>query len=240
MPNRPMWGTRPMLAAAACFGLAVADEAPGRWSGCCPSGDVMEFYNNDEWLAAVGAYTTIDFTGHVAGEIINVQYSGIGVVFTDGTDRFFHAPGGFHDDWGVDGNGNSTVVFDTPRYWIGVEHPGTLRIDLYLDGELVYENPCCFFGGGGVGFFGGVISAVPFDTAVLKDLFKFDDAEYDDLHFGPAVCPGDLDNDGVVGPPDIGFLLDTWGTDGPADLDADGITGMGDLLDLLARWGACG
>ncbi len=46
---------------------------------------------------------------------------------------------------------------------------------------------------------------------------------------GPDPCPWDLNNDGVVGPPDLAALLAGWGNPyGPADLAA-----------LLAAWGPC-
>jgi hypothetical protein len=71
------------------------------------------------------------------------------------------------------------------------------------------------------------------------DLPKSFEAEIDDLHFGPAVCLGDLDADGAVGITDLLSLLWAWGTDGPADLDGSGAVAVGDLLALLGAWGPC-
>jgi hypothetical protein len=57
---------------------------------------------------------------------------------------------------------------------------------------------------------------------------------------GPAVCPADLDGDGVVGFDDLVLLLGAWGTDAPsADLDGDGTVGITDLIQMLANWGLC-
>ena len=56
-------------------------------------------------------------------------------------------------------------------------------------------------------------------------------------------CIGDLNGDGVVGPPDLGILLAVWGTDGgdivAADINGDGTVNASDLGPLLGAWGAC-
>ena len=55
-----------------------------------------------------------------------------------------------------------------------------------------------------------------------------------------APCPGDLDDDSVVGSGDLAVVLAAWGqTESPADLDEDTVVGAGDLAVLLAAWGAC-
>ena len=87
------------------FLLAVAGSAHA---------GVMEFIEKEKWIAAVGDFTTIGFTGFVDGEFITEQYADIGVHFTDGNDTFFFSPGFLNDSWGVDGSGPSTFVFDTP------------------------------------------------------------------------------------------------------------------------------
>ncbi|MDC0992047.1 hypothetical protein OAR33_00580 [bacterium] len=56
-------------------------------------------------------------------------------------------------------------------------------------------------------------------------------------------CIGDLNGDGVVGPPDLGILLAVWGTDGGdivgADINGDGTVNASDLGPLLGAWGVC-
>jgi hypothetical protein len=55
-------------------------------------------------------------------------------------------------------------------------------------------------------------------------------------------CIGDLNGDGVVGPPDLGILLAVWGTDGApngADINGDGVVNASDLGPLLVAWGPC-
>ena len=51
-------------------------------------------------------------------------------------------------------------------------------------------------------------------------------------------CPGDFDGDGEVAAPDLGTLLNLWGT-AVADLNADGDTNAQDLAIMLSAWGPC-
>jgi hypothetical protein len=53
----------------------------------------------------------------------------------------------------------------------------------------------------------------------------------------PAVF-GDLDGDGMVGPPDLAILLDAWGSNPGhvADLNNDDVVDVRDLLLLLSAW----
>ena len=148
---------------------------------------VVEFFDQEEWKAAVGDFTTIDFTGFAQGTFITDQYADLGILFTDGNDSIFPSEPAFpNDGWGLDGNGNISVAFDTPQAWIGVDFPGALQIELFTGGRLIYTSS--IFGVGGVGFFAGLVSSELFDTAVLIDPIGVD-AEIDDLHFGVPV-PG--------------------------------------------------
>ena len=58
------------------------------------------------------------------------------------------------------------------------------------------------------------------------------------VFFG-APCLGDLDNNGVVGAPDLARLLSGWGGSGSADLDGNGDVGASDLAIMLSAWGPC-
>ena len=58
------------------------------------------------------------------------------------------------------------------------------------------------------------------------------------------ACPGDLNDDGVVGIHDLLIVLDAWGpcadpAECPADLSMNGQVSINDLLVVLANWGAC-
>ena len=54
-------------------------------------------------------------------------------------------------------------------------------------------------------------------------------------------CPGDFNDNGMVGSGDLIFLLGAWGENPghPADLDGDGNVGAADLIELLGNWGPC-
>ena len=48
--------------------------------------------------------------------------------------------------------------------------------------------------------------------------------------------PADIDQDGTVGPADLGALLNAWGTPN-ADLDGNGTTDAADMAIMLSVWG---
>ena len=149
---------------------------------------VVEFFDRDEWVKAVGEgnFLTVDFTGFPDGIFITDQYADLGILFTDGNDSIFLNDGAFPNDGaGLDGFGNISVSFDTPQAWIGVDFPGFLSIELFSGGRLFYTSSIA--GGGGVGFFFGLISSELFDAAGLID--PGGDAFIDDLHFG-VPAPG--------------------------------------------------
>ncbi|MDY7110198.1 MAG: hypothetical protein SYC29_16325 [Planctomycetota bacterium] len=146
--------------------------------------DIVEYRDKEEWEAAGGSWSTADFTGFAMGTPIDEQYARIGVHFVDGYD--FVVVGWdtyLNDGAGLDGNEYVDLVFDAPMSSIAADFPGTLRIDLYYEGEFLYQSS--YFGGSGVGWFGGLVSTEPFDRAVLSDYD--DNVAIDDLHFGPPI-----------------------------------------------------
>ncbi len=55
---------------------------------------------------------------------------------------------------------------------------------------------------------------------------------------GTAICPGDLNGDGMINGSDLATLLANWGGSlSIADLNGDGIVNGTDLAGLLAAWG---
>ncbi len=201
-------------------------------------GDVLEFHDKDAWIAAVGEFTTIDFTGFPLGTPITDQYADLGALFTSGADFILCCDFGTfpNDGAGLDGNDGIELMFDSPQAWIATDHPGQLAFALFRNGELFFTSG--LFGSGGVGFFGGLISSQLFDTAVIWDPIN-NSVDLDDLHFGVPACPADLDGDLTVAVPDLLTLLAAWGTNpgGPPDFDGDGSVDVPDLLALLANWG---
>ena len=211
------------------------------------SADVQEFTDKDEWIDAVGAFTTIDFTGFPAGTWITDQYADFGILFTDGDDWIHNTCSYVNDCWGLVGGGSNnqiTLAFDTPQLWIGVDYPGAMKFELFSEGRLIYTSSD--FGVNGTGHFAGLLSTSLFDGAVLSDWVD-GFVSIDDLHFGapaPGKCAWDLDGNGSVGVPDLLSLLGSWGPcppkgDCPADFDNSGDVGVSDFLELLGNWGPC-
>ncbi|MCH8164454.1 MAG: hypothetical protein IH889_02490 [Planctomycetes bacterium] len=155
------------------------------WTVNVTQAGIVEFFDYEEWQAAVGRFETIPFTGFPQGTFITDQYADLGILFTDGNDSIAFAGSFINDGVGLDGNGNISMSFDTPQAWIGVDFPGFLSIELFSAGKLIHTAE---FGSAGVGNFGGLISSKLFDAAVLIDPLGRD-AEIDDLHFGIPAPP---------------------------------------------------
>lgn len=170
------WTDR-VLAVVACWAAANGAHA-----------GVTTFTDKDQWTAAVGNFTTIDFTGFQSGTFITDQYAELGVLLTDGDDFVEGSdPVIFpNDGWGMNGIHDITVVFDSPQRYIAVDYPGFIRFELFQQGTLI--NTITFPGFGGFGNFAGLISLEPFDSAVLIDWIGIA-AEIDDLHFGVPAPP---------------------------------------------------
>lgn len=147
-------------------------------------GGVVEFDDKAAWIAAVGTFRTVDFTKFPVNTFVTDQYADFGVLFTDGDDVISFGETVYPEDgFGLDGNGNITLSFDTPQAWIAADFAGRLRIELYSDGQLSYTTDI-FAVAGGYGNFGGLISTDLFDMAVLMDVPAEFEAEIDNLYFG--------------------------------------------------------
>jgi len=146
---------------------------------------VQEFTDKDEWIDAVGDFTTIDFTGFAEGTFITDQYADLGVLFTDGNDTI-QEWGGFIDGHGLRGSDTITIAFDSPQAYIAVDYPGGMKFDLFSNGRLIYTSSN--FGLGGAGNFAGLLSTDLFDGALLYD-WILGGVFIDDLHFG-VPTPG--------------------------------------------------
>jgi hypothetical protein len=146
---------------------------------------MIEFEDRSAWEAAIGDYTTVDFTGFDAGTVITTQCSDLGITFTDGF-YLIQASGLAYpnDGWGLDGNGNVTVRFEEPQSWFAAEFPGLLRFWLYREDELVYTTTT--LPTGAIDNFLGVVFPETFDRIYLDG---FGPAHMDDLLFGAPV-PG--------------------------------------------------
>ena len=148
--------------------------------------EVIEFRDKDEWIAAVGDYTTIDFTGYTHGERITDQYRDLGVLFTDCYVTFDFFWGAYpNDGWGVDGNSGIHLEFDEPQLWLATDFPGVMQFELYSEGELIYAG--LEFGD----WFVGLLSDIAFDEVLIYEDVPGGNVNVDDLHFG-VPAPGAL------------------------------------------------
>ena len=170
------------------IGLIAAAMLAWVGNGQVSGGFVEEFTNKDEWIAAVGRFTTIGFTGFPDGTFITDQYADLGVLFTDGFDNIACCSKNTfpNDGAGLDGHSAIHLSFDSPQAWIAVHFPGAVKFELFSGGDLIYTSSN--FGGGGTGFFAGLLSSDLFDAVVLSDPFV-GDVFIDDLHFGVPAPP---------------------------------------------------
>lgn len=151
-------------------------------------GGFIEFLDDEAgWLAAAGRFTTITFTELPKNTIVTDHYADLGILFTDANDNIDFGGAFVNDLWGLDGNGDINVVFDTPQAWIAVDFPGAIAFQLFRNGELIYSGG---WGPSGFGHFFGIVSTTElFDAARIID--PLGQAEIDDLHFG-VPAPGAL------------------------------------------------
>jgi hypothetical protein len=147
----------------------------------------IEFTDRDEWFAAVGEFTTIDFTGFPDGTLITEQFASSGVHFTDSNDTSLVWDSFLNDGFGLEGNPSMRILFDTPQANIAVDFLWHVELNLFSQGILLHSS---LFLGGGLGHFGGVISDELFDEVLITDP-GFGGAFIDDLHFG-VPAPGAL------------------------------------------------
>ena len=160
------------------------------------------FFEKAEWEAAVGDYTTIDFTGFEDGEPLSDQYADLGVTAATSNAAFRRAPSIFPSDWwGVSSTFGPGInlAFDTPQRWIAADYPGAVAFRLFMDD--VFLDEVQFFGGG-TGFFGGLVFDHEFNRVEMVDVTD-GIVSVDNLYFGvPAPgAIGLLTLTLLVGPP---------------------------------------
>ena len=216
------------------FKLVPNDGATGDWFGISVaiSGDI----------AIVGSYQDGD----------NGTNSGSAYLFdtTTGQQLFKLLPndGAAGDDFGLsvaisgttaivgarwdDDNGNasgSAYLFDTTT---GLQIAKLLPNDSAVGDEFGRSVAICGPPGNEVAIVG---AALDDDNGSLSGSAYLFDASF---------CPWDIDDNEVVGVPDLLSLLGSWGPcppkmDCPADFDNSGDVGVKDLLSLLGNWGPC-
>src|SRR5262249_55753472 len=127
-------------------GLAIA------LSTAAASASIVNYNGDfDGWKTAVAqSFTTCDFTGFPLLTIIDDEYSGLGVLFTDpGPNFVLNNPTYFpQDGWGIDSNGYVEVKFTQGlMHAIGGHVPGSPIIQLFLgDVMIAYGQPSILVG----------------------------------------------------------------------------------------------
>ncbi|MCH8150792.1 MAG: hypothetical protein IH830_00280 [Planctomycetes bacterium] len=171
------------------IGLIAAAIMACPGNGQALGGFVEEFTDKDEWIAAVGRFTTIDFTGFPDGTPITDQYADLGVLFVGGTEHIFLSDFLFPNDGaGLRGPFTNIVTqFDEPQLWIAVDFPGLIQFELFSGGNLIYTSSVF---DDILGPFAGLLSTQPFDMVVLDNPADLSVA-IDDLFFG-VPGPGGL------------------------------------------------
>jgi hypothetical protein len=151
---------------------------------------VTEFHDRASWQAAVGDFMTITFTEIPVNVFVTDQYAHLGVIFTDGNDYTDASSVYVNDGFGMDGypGGAINISFTTPQSWLAFDFPGFVQVEMFRNGRSVHITN--WFGVGGVGNFGGLVSSEPFDAVRMFDPFD-PIVLIDDLHFG-VPAPGAL------------------------------------------------
>lgn len=133
-------------------------------------GAITNYSSRSAYLAGAPPQSQITFTEVPLGTTLTTQYAGWGVTFTDGDDTT-DVNSLYVDGVGLptfsNPNGLVTLLFSSPITSVGADFPGQLNIALYSGATLVGSSAT--FGSAGSGFFGGVVSSVPFSRAVLTD-----------------------------------------------------------------------
>jgi hypothetical protein len=150
------------------------------------NGQVVEFEDRESWENAVGSFTTIGFTEFPHNTRVTEQYAYLGVHFIDGVDFIACCDPITYprDGAGLEGEPSTHLTFDAPMTYIAADFPGHIIIDLSFEGIPIYTSTR--LGSSGHGFFGGLVSSMPFDEVMIRDR-PGSGIFLDDLHFGPPI-----------------------------------------------------
>ena len=184
---KTMLGGKTGLEMAVVF-AGLLPGLPGVLPGVA-NAELLEFTDRAEWEAAVGEYTTLDFTGFPVHTRIQEQYAHLGVHFTECFNTVQGPMMAYPNDmWGLDGNEEIHLEFDEPQLWIAADYPGMLKFVLYYQGEFVYEDSD-IHGMLPHGNFLGLLSDQLFDEVLIYDWWDLIQVNVDDIHFG-VPAPG--------------------------------------------------
>jgi hypothetical protein len=151
---------------------------------------VQIFFNQNNWVSAVGGpeqITTIDFVSQMPMFIPADYYAEFGVLFPEGDEGVGRSVGTPSGDGWVMASINNTITMDltSPRTHLAIETNATLyQLRLFRQGVLQSQVWVS-------GPFTGVLSAVPFDRAILINTGA-NGVLIDNLYFGGIPSPGGL------------------------------------------------
>jgi hypothetical protein len=204
--------------------------------GYCAPAEALVLEDEQEWIDAVGDFTTITFCELPPYTWVTDQYRELGVTF-GAFNTTIQQCGCPDDDCGLDGNDVIDLTFTPPQRWIALAYPGGMQVALWAGEDKVFTSD--ELNNSGPDFFAGVVSGRPFDRAVLTCPAE-QQVFLNDLHFGASLA-GDTDFDNVVDVRDLVSVILDWGMCvGPplclADLDFDGVVGHADVGVVIANW----
>src|SRR6185295_14980764 len=172
---------------------------------------VSSYTDFTTFSSLVGPQARIGFTEVPLGTTLTDEYSSFGVKFVEGNDRtVFDSVAYPTDSVGLEGGPHEgqlsfiILQFANPVQSLGVDFPGALRMELFSGNTSLGSS--ANFGSSGQGFFGGVISDVPFDRAILSDWFA-GDVYIDNLHVAPVPEPSTWALFGLAG---LGAAFGYW------------------------------
>jgi hypothetical protein len=140
------------------------------------------------WQQSVLSYTTLDFVGLPANEILSTQYSTLGATFTGfgGWDVMgpFSLTSFPQDGYGFFGGQVSEIAFSEPQHAFAAHGPGFFRFQLFSGTQLFHETR--LYGGAGPNQFAGITSTQGFDRIRLLE-FPGDVVFFDNLYFADTI-----------------------------------------------------
>ena len=174
---------------------ALAGASALSFGSTMPALAGVTLYTGDfgAWQNAAGPYSTCDFVGFPVNTQITTQYSELGATFTPFQGPNIVGPYSAQvfpqDGYGIDGNGDVEILFDTPMHSLAAHAPGSWRYQLFSGNTMIYQS--VYVGGAGYGFFAGLVSTEGF-TKIRFDTFDFDDVYIDNVYFSSTPSPGAL------------------------------------------------
>jgi hypothetical protein len=148
---------------------------------------VVVYDDMADWSNAVGNHTTIDFVGGELGTPVLDDYAHLGVTFSENS--LYAQMGAFTDLRGIWATGGSTLSFDTPQQWFGLDYVGGIAVDFFSGEELIWSSSFMLPPSGENLAFAGFILPEAFDSVYLYRPILENVAVIDNIYFA-VPAPG--------------------------------------------------